>query len=50
MASKLNNLSELQQVLSDDNIRNEGVLAFASQFNVSQLLKPFYQPRSKVTS
>ncbi|NCU31610.1 MAG: hypothetical protein EOM23_01440 [Candidatus Moranbacteria bacterium] len=47
MASKLNNLSELQQVLSDDNIRNEGVLTFSSQFNVSQLLKPFSSAKIK---
>ena len=47
MASKLNNLSELQQVLGDNNIRNEGALAFASQFNVSQLLKPFSSAKIK---
>lgn len=47
MASKLNNLSELQSVLSDEQKTNEGVLAFASQFNVSQLLKPFSAAKVK---
>jgi len=47
MASKLNNLSELQSVLSDEHKTGEGVLAFASQFNVSQLLKPFAMAKTK---
>lgn len=47
MSPKLNNLSELQSVLSDEQKTNEGVLAFASQFNVSQLLKPFSVIKSK---
>jgi hypothetical protein len=47
MASKLNKLSELQAVLSDEQKTGEGVLAFASQFNVSQLLKPFAAAKTK---
>jgi hypothetical protein len=47
MASKLNKLSELQSVLSDEQKTNEGVLAFATQFNVSQLLKSFSAAKAK---
>jgi len=47
MSSKLNNLSELQSVLTDAQKTNEGVLAFSSQFNVSQLLKPFTAAKTK---
>jgi len=47
MASKLNNLSELQSVLTDEQKTNEGVLAFASQFNVNELLKPFSKVKTK---
>ena len=47
MASKLDKLSELQSVLSDEQKTGEGVLDFASQFNVSQLLKPFTEAKAK---
>ena len=47
MASKLDNLNELQAVLSDEQKTSEGVLAFASKFNVSKLLQPFAQAKTK---
>lgn len=39
MASKLNNFSELQSILSDEEKTNEGVLHFHSQFNVTRLVQ-----------
>ncbi|MCK5906993.1 MAG: transposase [Flavobacteriales bacterium] len=41
MSSKVNNLSELEVLLTNEKRRNEGILHFLSTFNISRLLRPF---------
>ena len=41
MSTKLSNLNELSNILTQKEKTNEGVLAFSKQFKIGSLLKPF---------
>ena len=41
MSTKLSNLSELSNILTQKEKTDEGVLVFSKQFKIGQLLKPF---------
>jgi len=41
MSTKLSNLTELRNILTQKEKADEGVLAFSKQFKIGQLLKPF---------
>ncbi|MCP3932181.1 MAG: transposase [Bacteroidetes bacterium] len=47
MTSKIHHLNELEQVLCDNEKTSEGVLAFYTQFKITQLLKPFEYIKTK---
>ncbi|MEI7501587.1 MAG: transposase [Bacteroidota bacterium] len=47
MTSKLNKLSELEDVLCNIENTNKGVLGFLNNFKISQLLRPFNDVKSK---
>ena len=41
MSTKLSNLNELRNILTQKEKADEGVLAFSKQFKIGHLLKPF---------
>ena len=47
MKAKIQNLGELEHVLSNENLTNKGVLDFFSVFKIDRLLKPFESIKSK---
>jgi hypothetical protein len=47
MHSKLNKISELEKILTDNNTTDRGILHFFFQFSITKILKPFENAKKK---